>query len=73
MKRARLVLVAGVVGVVAWGASPVRAQDAPAHAYVGVEKCKMCHNSESPTFKEFDFKTALAKIAHPNPAKGAAK
>jgi hypothetical protein len=30
--------------------------------------CTGCHNAESPTFKSFDFKTALAKIAHPNPA-----
>ncbi|MBN2615585.1 MAG: hypothetical protein JXR71_07800 [Bacteroidales bacterium] len=29
--------------------------------------CKKCHNSESPTFKGFDYKTALAKIAHPIP------
>ena len=31
--------------------------------------CKKCHNSESPTFKSFDFATASKKIAHPNPAK----
>lgn len=31
--------------------------------------CTGCHNSESPTFKAFDFKTEVAKIAHPNPAK----
>ena len=29
--------------------------------------CKKCHNSESPTFKGFDYKTYLAKIAHPDP------
>ena len=29
--------------------------------------CKTCHNAESPTFKGFDFKTAAAKIAHPDP------
>lgn len=29
--------------------------------------CKHCHNSNSPTFKSFDFKTASAKIAHPDP------
>jgi hypothetical protein len=31
--------------------------------------CTGCHNSESPNFKSFDFKTMSAKIAHPNPAK----
>jgi len=31
--------------------------------------CVTCHNSESPTFKAFDFKTMWAKIQHPNPAK----
>ncbi len=31
--------------------------------------CKKCHNAESPTAKPFDFKTASAQIAHPNPAK----
>jgi nitrate/TMAO reductase-like tetraheme cytochrome c subunit len=34
--------------------------------------CTGCHNQESPTFKGFDFKTALAKVAHPNP-QGAGK
>lgn len=29
--------------------------------------CIKCHNSESPTFKGFNFEEALAKIAHPNP------
>lgn len=29
--------------------------------------CTKCHNSESPTFKGFNFKEAAAKIAHPNP------
>jgi hypothetical protein len=29
--------------------------------------CKTCHNSESPTFKSFDYKTMWAKIAHPTP------
>lgn len=28
------------------------------------ETCKKCHNSESPTFKGFDFKTAWEKIKH---------
>ena len=31
--------------------------------------CKKCHNAESQHFKGFDYKTASAKIAHPNPAK----
>ncbi|MFC2114347.1 multiheme c-type cytochrome [Bacteroidota bacterium] len=30
--------------------------------------CKKCHNSESPTFKGFDYAKYLAKIAHLNPA-----
>ena len=29
--------------------------------------CVKCHNSESPTFKGFDFATYSAKIAHANP------
>lgn len=33
------------------------------------EACKRCHNSESPTFKGFDFKEAWAKIEHGLPAK----
>jgi hypothetical protein len=35
--------------------------------------CKKCHNAESPTFKDFNFATASAAIAHPNPAKGGGK
>jgi hypothetical protein len=31
--------------------------------------CTACHNSESPTFKGFNFAEMKAKIAHPNPAK----
>ncbi|PIP54341.1 MAG: cytochrome C554 [Bacteroidetes bacterium CG23_combo_of_CG06-09_8_20_14_all_32_9] len=31
--------------------------------------CKTCHNSTSPTFKSFDFKTQSAKVAHPGPKK----
>ena len=31
--------------------------------------CRKCHNPESPNYKEFNFKTYSAKIAHPNPAK----
>lgn len=29
--------------------------------------CIKCHNSESPNFKGFDYKTYYAKIAHPIP------
>ena len=36
--------------------------------HADVEKfCKTCHNSESPTFKSFDFKAMWAKIQHPVP------
>lgn len=31
--------------------------------------CLSCHNSESPTFKEFKYKEAWAKIAHKLPVK----
>ena len=30
--------------------------------------CTACHNSESPTFKSFDFEKMAAQIAHPIPA-----
>jgi len=32
--------------------------------------CLECHNKENPFFKEFNYETSLAKIAHPNPTKG---
>jgi hypothetical protein len=35
--------------------------------------CKGCHNSESPTFKSFDYASMKAAIAHPNPQKAAGK
>lgn len=35
--------------------------------------CKGCHNPESPSYKEFDYKTFYAKIAHPNPQSAAGK
>jgi Cytochrome c554 and c-prime len=35
--------------------------------YPATESCKLCHNSESPTFKGFDEKAMVAKIAHPDP------
>jgi Cytochrome c554 and c-prime len=31
--------------------------------------CLQCHNKENPFFKEFNYETYSAKIAHPNPAK----
>lgn len=31
--------------------------------------CLKCHNKDSPSYKEFDFKKFLAEIAHPNPEK----
>jgi hypothetical protein len=31
------------------------------------ETCVGCHNSESPTFKEFNFSADSTKIAHPRP------
>ncbi|MCK5137265.1 MAG: hypothetical protein KAR19_15885 [Bacteroidales bacterium] len=31
------------------------------------EVCKNCHNDKNPFFKPFNFKEALAIIAHPNP------
>jgi len=49
------------------------------------ETCKKCHNDQNPTFNkerytlkdgskaDFDYEQALAKIAHPNPKKAAAK
>lgn len=33
-------------------------------------QCVTCHNSESPTFKAFDFKVQWGKIAHPVPTEG---
>ena len=35
--------------------------------------CVGCHNEESPTFKGFDFKKMVAKIAHPVPDERKAK
>jgi hypothetical protein len=31
----------------------------------GEATCKRCHNSDSPTFKGFDYATAMKKISHP--------
>ncbi len=33
----------------------------------GAEFCKTCHNSDSPTFKSFDYDEYWAKIKHTNP------
>ncbi len=33
------------------------------------EVCIACHNEESPTYKEFDFKKRVVEIAHPVPKK----
>lgn len=33
------------------------------------ELCTKCHNSESPTFKSFDYAKMAEKIAHPVPSK----
>jgi hypothetical protein len=35
--------------------------------YPATKTCTLCHNSESPTFKGFDEKAFVEKIAHPNP------
>ena len=31
------------------------------------EDCTKCHNSQSPTYKAFDYDTFFKKIAHDNP------
>ncbi len=38
---------------------------------ISEKTCVKCHNKQSPTFKEFDYKTSAAKIAHPTPAPAA--
>ena len=35
--------------------------------YPATESCKLCHNDQSPTFKSFDEKAMVEKIAHPDP------
>lgn len=37
--------------------------------YPATQSCKLCHNEESPTYKPFEEKTFVEKIAHPNPKK----
>ena len=49
-------------------------KDKPAALAAGLvmpneETCRKCHNPESPTFKEFDYKAAYAKIEHHIPPK----
>ena len=33
----------------------------------GASVCQNCHNAQSPTFKSFNFATAVKSIAHPDP------
>jgi len=47
---------------VAAGLTPISVADGTAE-----KQCKTCHNTESPTFKGFNFKEAWPKIAHPTP------
>ncbi|MEI8315012.1 MAG: cytochrome c family protein [Verrucomicrobiota bacterium] len=35
--------------------------------YPATQSCKLCHNEQSPTFKGFDEKAMVEKIAHPDP------
>jgi hypothetical protein len=35
--------------------------------YPATESCKLCHNPESPSYKAFDEKAMVEKIAHPDP------
>lgn len=37
--------------------------------FPATKNCTLCHNDKSPTFKGFDEKAHVEKIAHPNPAK----
>lgn len=50
------------------GLNPISVKDGSAE-----KLCRKCHNEESPTFKEFNFKERWEKIAHPVPAKKEAK
>jgi len=47
------------------GMNPIAVDDGSAEKF-----CKTCHNSESPTFKEFDFAKSWDKIKHPVPEGG---
>jgi hypothetical protein len=46
------------------GLNPILVSDGTAEKH-----CRKCHNEESPTFKEFNFKEMWSKIAHPRPKK----
>lgn len=35
--------------------------------YPATQSCRLCHNDKSPTWKGFDEKTMVEKIAHPDP------
>jgi hypothetical protein len=35
--------------------------------YPAAKSCTLCHNNQSPTFKSFDEKAMVEKIAHPDP------
>ncbi|MDA8149909.1 MAG: multiheme c-type cytochrome [Nitrospiraceae bacterium] len=48
---------------------PVKSSKAGLTIHPGEKTCITCHNSSSPTFKEFDYQRALAQIAHPIPKK----
>ncbi|MCB0289161.1 MAG: cytochrome C554 [Calditrichaeota bacterium] len=43
-------------------------KDISVKAGTAEKQCVTCHNSESPTFKEFNFDEMWKKIAHPVPA-----
>ncbi len=49
---------------IAKGMTPIFVSDGSAE-----KQCLECHNSESPTYKEFNFKESWDKIAHPVPEK----
>ena len=40
-------ILAGIGLVLALGTAPAPGAEDPLHAYIGVQKCKMCHNSKS--------------------------
>jgi excinuclease UvrABC ATPase subunit len=48
---------------IAAGMNPIAVADGTAEKH-----CVKCHNSESPTFKGFNFKESWEKIKHPKPA-----
>lgn len=46
---------------------PVKSRSAGLIAKPPEDTCKTCHNPSSPTYKGFDYKRDLARIAHPVP------